>query len=58
MKVKMSTTLAIKIAVLTVVMVGTFMAASFQPISAADGGPLILCPPKQNGCETTIPPLS
>jgi hypothetical protein len=50
--------LAIRIAILTVAMVGTFIAASFQPISAADGGPLLLCPPRQPNCSTTLPPIS
>lgn len=57
MKVKMNAKLAIRIAVLTVVMVGTFMAAAFQPIPSADGGPLILCPPGQKNCSTTLPTL-
>jgi len=48
--------LAIRIAILTAVMVGTFIAASIQPISAADGGPLLLCAPRQPNCSTTIPP--
>jgi hypothetical protein len=58
MKVKTNAKLAIRIAILTVAMVGTFIAASFQPISAADGGPLLLCPPRQPNCSTTLPPLS
>jgi hypothetical protein len=58
MKVKMDAKLAIRIAILTVGMVGTFIAASFQPISAADGGPLLLCPPRQPNCSTTLPPIS
>jgi hypothetical protein len=58
MKVKTNAKLAIRIAILTVAMVGTFIAASFQPISAADGGPLLLCPPRQPNCSTTLPPVS
>jgi hypothetical protein len=58
MKVKTNAKLAIRIAILTVAMVGTFIAASFQPISAADGGPLLLCPPRQPNCSTTLPPMS
>jgi hypothetical protein len=58
MKVKMNTKMVIRLAALTVVMVGAFIAASFQPVSAADGGPLLLCPPKQTNCSTTLPPLS
>jgi hypothetical protein len=58
MKVKMNVTLAIRMAILTAVMVGTFIAASVQPVPAADGGPLLLCPPRQPNCSTTLPPLS
>lgn len=58
MKVKMNAKLAIRIAILTAVMVGTFMAASIQQVPLADGGPLILCPPKTPNCSTTLPPLS
>jgi hypothetical protein len=58
MKVKTNAKLAIRIAILTVEMLGTFIAASFQPISAADGGPLLLCPPRQPNCSTTLPPMS
>ena len=58
MKVKINAKLAIRIAILTVGMVGTFIAASFQPISAADGGPIVLCPPNDKKCvRTTLPPL-
>ena len=53
----MKANLAIRIAILTAVMVGTFMAAAVQPVPAADGGPLILCPPKQANCSTTLPTL-
>ncbi len=54
---KINAKLAIRIAVLTVVMVGAFMAAAVQPVPSADGGPLILCPPKQANCSTTLPTL-
>ena len=57
MKVKMNAKLAIRIAVLAAVMVGTFMAATVQPVPAADGGPLILCYPKQPNCSTNLPTL-
>ena len=52
----MNAKVAIKIAILTLGLVSAFMAANFQPISAADGGPLILCPLKQPNCSTTLPP--
>jgi len=55
MKIK-NVRLAIRIAILTAVMVGTFIAATVQPVPAADGGPLILCPPGSRGCQSTLPP--
>jgi hypothetical protein len=58
MKVKMDAKLAIRIAILTVGMVGTFIAASFQPVSAADGGPIFLCAPGSTNCKSTLPPVS
>ena len=47
---------AIRIAVLMVGVVGTFLAAAVQQVPAQDGGPLILCPPKQQNCQSTLPP--
>jgi len=47
----------IRIAILTVGLVGTFIAAAVQQVPAADGGPLMLCPPKATNCtSTTLPP--
>lgn len=46
----------IRIAVLVVGLVGTFIAAAVQQVPAEDGGPLFLCPPKQPHCSTTLPP--
>ena len=47
----------IRIAVLMVGLVGTFIAAAVQQVPAADGGPLFLCPPKQklqnNSCSAS-----
>lgn len=37
---------AVRIAILAVGIVGTFLAAAAQQVPAKDGGPLILCPPK------------
>jgi hypothetical protein len=54
MKVKMNAKLAIRVAILTAVMVVTVIAATVQPVPAADGGPLYLCPPKQANCQTTL----
>jgi hypothetical protein len=39
------------------VMIGTFLAASVQPVPAADGGPLLLCPPKSTHCQSSLPTL-
>jgi hypothetical protein len=47
---------AIRISILMVGLVGTFIAAAVQQVPAADGGPLYLCPPKQANCQTTLPP--
>jgi hypothetical protein len=47
---------AIRIGILMVAVVGTFMAAAVQQVPAQDGGPLILCPPKTPNCSTTLPP--
>jgi hypothetical protein len=38
-------TRAIRILILMVGLVGTFVAAAVQQVPAQDGGPLILCPP-------------
>ncbi len=46
---------AIRITILIVGLVGTFMAAAVPQVPAADGGPLILCPPKQTHCSTNLP---
>jgi hypothetical protein len=57
MKAKVNAKLAIRMAILTAVMVGTFLAASVQPIPVADGGPILLCPPKQPNCSSGMPPM-
>ena len=36
---------AIRISILMVGIVGTFIAAAVQQVPAQDGGPLLLCPP-------------
>ena len=46
---------AIRILILIVGLVGTFMAAAAPLVPAADGGPLILCPPKSTTCQSTLP---
>ena len=57
MKLRMNAKVVAKIAILTAVMIGTFVAASVQPLPSADGGPLILCPPRQANCQSTLPTL-
>lgn len=57
MKVKMNAKVVAKIAILTAVMIGTFVAASLQPVPSADGGPLLLCPPHSTHCQSTLPTL-
>ena len=44
-----------KIAILTAVMIGTFLAASVQQVPSADGGPIILCQPGTPKCTSTLP---
>jgi hypothetical protein len=54
--IEMNTKRAVRIAILMVGLAVTFVAAAVQPLPAADGGPLILCPPRQTNCQTTLPP--
>jgi hypothetical protein len=59
MKAKMNAKLAIRIAILTVGLAGAFIAAAKQPVSVADGGPILVCPPSQAGktCQINLPPM-
>lgn len=45
----------IRIAILIVGLVGTFMTAAAPLVPAADGGPLILCPPHSTHCQSSLP---
>ncbi len=45
---------AIRISILMLGLVGTFIAAAVQQVPAQDGGPLILCPQRQ--CQPALPP--
>ena len=48
---------AIRIFVLTVGIVGTFLAAAVRPVPAvADGGPIITCPQPTPNCTPFAPP--
>lgn len=46
---------AVRIAILIVGLVGTFLAAAAPQVPTADGGPLILCPPKATHCQSSLP---
>ena len=37
---------ALRISILMIGLVGTFIAAAVQQVPAQDGGPLLLCPPR------------
>jgi len=44
----------IRISILMLGLMGTFIAAAVQQVPAQDGGPLILCPQRQ--CQPALPP--
>ena len=48
---------AIRIAILVLGLVGTFIAASVPLVPVADGGPIFLCPPGHK-CQVSLPPIS
>ena len=48
---------AIRIAILVVGLVGTFIVANVQTVPVADGGPIFVCPPGGK-CVENLPPLS
>jgi hypothetical protein len=54
---KVSAKLVAKIAILAAVMIGTFVAAGVKSVPSADGGPLLLCPPRSTSCQSTLPTL-
>jgi hypothetical protein len=45
---------AIRIAILVVGLVGTYIAAAVPPVPAADGGPILTCGPGGN-CKPVLP---
>ncbi|HEY3973097.1 MAG TPA: hypothetical protein VGM18_08845 [Candidatus Sulfotelmatobacter sp.] len=49
-----NTKCAIRIAFLTVGLVGTFIAASVEPVPAADGGPILVCPSRGSSCGVNL----
>jgi hypothetical protein len=46
---------AIRMLILTVGLVGTFVLATVELLPAADGGPILVCPPKQKSCQGQLP---
>jgi hypothetical protein len=49
---------AIRITTLIVILMGTFFVATVPPAPAADGGPILLCPPNAKHCQINLPLLS
>lgn len=47
---------AIRISILMLGLVGTYVAASVQQVPAFDGGPIMVCPPNQRNCPINLPP--
>jgi hypothetical protein len=47
---------AIRISILMISVVGTFLAATVQQVPAADGGPILVCPPHDKTCKVNLPP--
>jgi hypothetical protein len=48
---------AIRTSILIVAVVGTFLGAAVPPVPAADGGPILVCPPKDKNCKINLPPM-
>jgi hypothetical protein len=48
---------AIRMSILMVGVVGTFLGATVQPVPAADGGPILVCPPNDKTCKPNLPML-
>jgi len=46
---------AIRISVLMVGLVGTFLVAAAPQVPAADGGPILVCPPHDKHCQVNLP---
>jgi len=48
---------AIRISILMIGVMGTFLGATVQQVPAADGGPILLCPPGDKHCQVNLPPM-
>ena len=56
---KTNAKLAIRISILAVGLVVSFVAANLQPLFVGDGGPIPLCDPRDNRCiKQNMPPIS
>jgi hypothetical protein len=49
---------AIRISILMVGLVGTFLVATVPQVPAADGGPILVCPPGDKHCQINLPPMN
>ena len=58
MQVTTTKKLAIRVAILTVGLVGALYAGTVQPVPAADGGPILLCPPGSKTCSNNLPSMA
>jgi hypothetical protein len=47
----------IRISILILGLVGTFVVATVPQVPAADGGPIFVCPPGDKHCEINMPPM-
>ena len=48
--------LALRTAILMLVVVGTYIGAAVQQVAAFDGRPILVCPPKTHNCSMNLPP--
>jgi hypothetical protein len=50
---------AVRISILMLGLVGTYVAAAVPQVPAPDGGPILLCPPgsPKSKCDPGLPPM-
>jgi hypothetical protein len=46
---------AIRMSILMAGLVGIFLGATVQQVPAADGGPILVCPPRDKTCKPNLP---
>ena len=49
---------AIRVLILMVGLVGTYLVATVPQVPAADGGPILVCPPGAKYCQINLPPMN